>query len=216
MAMSLGAQGPGKVDILSTLGRRLRAIDDRWKNACDMPDRQQMLLGAVEHFCARRSDVVRALLHSRNGLHHGGWMPLIRAVAEALMITERTLYRWISTYEEVQDTPVEVLHALEDRGIDPTAQKNLPLVKGTVQRLTTGMTMDEAIVQTRAALYPEEDEPEPPSPAEEPMTTDERWVMAARDHIRTALAQVPENRKADILIATVAEILWLLTPMAEP
>jgi hypothetical protein len=48
------------------------------------------------------------------------------------------------------------------------------------------------------------------------MTEDERWVLREREHMCKGVEDVPENRKADILVHSFAEALWLLTPVREP
>jgi hypothetical protein len=117
----------------------------------------------------------------------------------------------LASYRIVKNAPPLVIQEFEDRGLDPAATKNLEHFRGTVQGLLAGLSPKEAFERAQAEA-PRHEPPTPPTP----MTEDERWVVKESQLMIQGVEHVPDNRKADILVASFAEVMYLLTGRREP
>jgi hypothetical protein len=211
-----GAKGlkteTGKLDIMSNFERVLKELVKRWKRCDDMEERAHLLLTEVVSFGSFKFRVVRALSFCGEGLEHGGWLPLTKAVAVALDVSDRTVRRWVAEYEKNKDTPTLVVVPPIDRGPDPEAQKNLEIARGTHQGLQAGLTQEEAsrqaVVQEPLHL--------PPQPAIHPLSAVEQWTSDLVGASISALAQVPENDKEEVIKRMTSWLLWILTRCRGP
>jgi hypothetical protein len=205
-------QGEPEPSKLAKFATSLHQIEKKFGASNDLDDLRRQFLAAVAQFSSSRFRLGRELYSYRVALPHGAWGPLIAATSRALTISRRTLREILASYRIVKDAPPLVIQEFEDRGLDPAATKNLEHFRGTVQGLLAGLSPKEAFEQAQA------DAPrhEPPPQAGAHMTEDERWVVKASEAMIKGVEHVPENRKADILVASFAEVMWLLTKCREP
>jgi hypothetical protein len=204
----------GKLDIMSNFERVLKEIVRRWKRCDDMEERAQHLLSDVLNFGSVKFRVARSLSICRDGLKHGAWMPLVKAIAVPIGVSGRTIRRWVAEYEENKDKPDLVLVRPVDRGPDLAAQKNLEIARGTHQALMA----NSSLTQEEAHQQAVEQEPLhwPPPPAVHPLTSREQWISEYVEAGIRALAQVPENDKEDVIEGGTAELYGIVTKRREP
>jgi hypothetical protein len=203
-----------KLGKMPNFTKAVNELIKKWAISDDMHDLQSRLLAEFENFGSVKFRVARALCEFREGLQHGGWMPLVYAAAEALDVDECTVRRWCTAYEKSQATPAVVLVSSVDRGPDPEAQKKLEIDRGTHQALQANqnLTIEDAteLAKAEAPLH------EPPPPAIHPLTPLEQWVSAGVQAEIGPLAQVPETNKQEVIMRIAAELLWIMTPCREP
>lgn len=183
----------------------LKSLGRKFKGAEDLPERRQKLLDQLRVYSSSRFHFLRALVAYREGLSHGGWLPLIEVVAPMLQVTSRTLRQWISNYEKVSGTPLQVVRALEQQGVETTAARNLELVRGTAQALLRGLSIEQAVEEARA-LAPLH---LPPPRVIHPLTPMEQWVADFVEGSIESLVKVPQGSKQEVIERATAELLWM-------
>jgi hypothetical protein len=204
---------PAKLGIMTNLRREVQEIFRQWKCRDDSGEGLRHLLAEVESFSSQRFRVARALTTCRKELHHGGWLPLVNAVAVALDVDEGTVRRWVRRY----GTPALVPAAPPpDQGIDHLeAAKKLEVARGTHQGLLAGLTQEEATKQAeeQAPLH----EPPPPPPRDPPLTQEEKRHWNFHCAVVKFLEETPQNRKTEEIRVTLGqEMSALLGDRAVP
>jgi hypothetical protein len=190
----------------------VKEIVKDWARSDDMAELEHQLFGIFTNFRTVKTLVARTLCSFREGLKHGGWMPLVNAAAVELGVDEGTVRRWVSNYERPIEIPGVVIDGAEKRSGPDAKSKTLEEFRGTVQGLLAGMPKEEAYAQAV------EQEPlhQPPPPAVHPLTPMEQWISGYVEAGIRALAQVPENEKQDVMEGATAELMWVLTKCREP
>jgi hypothetical protein len=196
---------------LANLAISLHQIEKKLGASNDLDDLRRQFVAAVGQFSGSKFRLGEALYSYRVALPHGAWGPLIAATSRTLTISRRTLREILASYRIVKNAPPLVIQEFEDRGLDPAATKNLEHFRGTVQGLLAGLSPKEAFERAQAEA-PRHEPPTPPTP----MTEDERWVVKESQLMIQGVEHVPDNRKADILVASFAEVMYLLTGRREP
>lgn len=168
-------------------------------------------------------------------LEEGGWCEAAKVIAGALGCDERTIRRIIEDYERASQVPVEVLRELAARGVEPAAKKNAGMINNLVTMPSATVETDpERAVQTVVEAAAGAKAEEKAQAAEKraaakmakaakkpsllasvtgnteivPLTTEERLRRETRMKIRTALTNVPDDRKLAELIAALEEEMF--------
>jgi hypothetical protein len=197
---------------MANFAASLRKLEKKLGASDDLDDLRRQFMASVGNFSGSRFRLGRDLYPYRNALPRGAWGPLIAETSRFLTVSRRTLREILASYRIVKDAPPLVIQEFEDRGLDPAATKNLELMRGTTQGLLAGLTPKEAFEKAKA-LAPLHQ----PPPATRPhMTEDERWVLKESEAMLKGVDHVPVNRKADVLVASFAEVMFLLTSSREP
>jgi hypothetical protein len=197
---------------LAKFANSLRRLEREAGASDDLADLRRQFVASVGQWSSSRFRLGRELCSYRAALPHGKWGPFEAETARNLTISRRTLREIVASYKIVRHAPPLVIQEFDDRGLDPAATKNLELVRGTTQGWRAGLPPAQAFEQAKAQAPVHE----PPSITREPMTDDERWVLGERVAMRKGIEHIPDNRKADILMASLAEELWLLGLPGEP
>jgi transposase-like protein len=202
-----------KLGISPSFQLAVKEIIRDWARSDDMDDLQHQLFAEFGNFRLMKLRVGRVLSGFRDGLHHGGWMPLINAAALELGVDEGTVRRWVASYERrdiVIPPPAEI--GVDVESDQAQRSETLELVRGTAQGTARGLCEEEATEEAKA-LAPLH---QPPPPAVHPLTAREQWVRDYRTAGRPALGKVPEKEKVEVIAQSAAEEIWLMTGRREP
>lgn len=144
-------------------------------------------------------------------VRHGAWLPACKVIGRYLGKTERTVRAIAADYARIKRIPAAVIAELERADIDPAKKRNQKVVEIAQQLNQAGIEPEQAVgtararQQRRLAASVAASGEQRPTATPEPMTDDEKRILKERNQIRKGLEQVPENRKVDILLASVAE-----------
>jgi hypothetical protein len=155
-----------------------------------------------------------------------GWMAVVKAIAKAADLDERTIRRIVEDFQRVKGIPATVIEELKKCKIDPAAKKNEPIIAKLLEMPIGSIEANpEAAVNSAMELAkkPSNRATNSSGDASTP-TSEEVRRVAIRTKIRAALAGVPiESKLTEVLLAIEGELLaWgvsdpiaiVLTPRA--
>jgi len=181
----------------------------------DLLDLRSQLVAAVGVYQISRYRLGQALYGYRMALPHGAWTPVVKAIAIASHLTDRTIREILSDYERVRDTPVPVVQALQQAGIDPAAKRQKKIVEMAIDSHKAGNPPAQA-VQAAVALSRRPVAPVGISSGDVPLTQDERWILSLRENMRKTLGKIPQDRRVEVFCVAAAEELWIQVSSKEP
>jgi hypothetical protein len=111
----------------------------------DLLDLRSQLVAAVGVYRTSRYRLGETLYAYRTALPHGAWTPVVKAIATASHLTDRTLREILSDYERVRETPAAVVQALQHSGIDPAAKRQEKIVEMAVESHKAGTPPAQAV-----------------------------------------------------------------------
>jgi hypothetical protein len=181
----------------------------------DMKDLRSQLVAAVGVYQTSRYRLGETLYAYRTALPYGAWTPVVKTIATASHLTDRTIREIISDYERVRKTPAPVVQALQQAGIDPAAKRQEKIVEMAMDSHKAGIPPTQA-VQAAFALTRRPVAPVGISSGDAPLTQDERWILSLRENMRKTLGKIPQDRRVEIFRAAAAEELWTQVSSKEP
>ena len=140
-----------------------------------------------------------------------GWSVAAIVIAGAIGCDERTIRRIVEDYDRVSGVPALVIKSLEQLGIDPSARKNASMIAKALRMPLAAIdsaaevSMANAIQAARTSGQIVTD-PTGHKPARQ--TREERRQIAMRRNIRTALMNVPPDRRIEEFVAALEEICF--------
>ena len=194
---------------LSALLREAEVAHFETDSAAALSVSRKAVVDAALHYKSARYRFGKALYIYKAAIPYAGWMIAVQIIAKAIGVNERTVRNALAAYERTVPLPEDVIDALEDAGLDPAARKNAKIID-----FLTGAEISDPVKAVALAIS-ESKSPSLPSGASQPSAA-ERVVFKVRTAIRSALRNVPANRKLDVLTNAIAEEVYALIGATRP
>jgi len=188
---------------LSALLREAEVAHVENGGVADLSVSRQAVVDAALHYKSARYRFGKALHTYKGAIPYAGWMIAVEIIAKAIGVNERTVRNALAGYERTLPLAEDLIHALEDAGLDPAARKNAKIID-----FLTGAEISDPEKAVALAIS-ESKSPCLPSGASQP-SADERVVFKVRTAIRSALRNVPPNKKLEVLTDAIAEEAYAL------
>jgi len=167
------------------------------------------LLSALKNYKASRFRLGQALTSYKEVCRvEGVWLAASKAIAREIGRSQRTVFRILSDYERVADTPEPVLAAMKGEGYDPAALKNEPLLNEVTSAIAVDSTPQQVrgLVRSTAARLKQAKAKKYSSDAGTRSSEDDRIISGLRQDIRKRLANVPDpDRKWYLLQEAICQ-----------
>ncbi|MGB8477890.1 MAG: hypothetical protein WCE63_03485 [Acidobacteriaceae bacterium] len=205
-----------KLENFSTLGARLREIEVEHVEVDDggALDARRAVVETLEKYHTSRYRFGEALATYRaHFMEERGWMEVAQAIGAAMGRDERTVRNILADYQRAATLPETVIAAAEAEGIDLAERKHARLLASMEGKLAVNdvPTLPEAqqilgkVLEMRA-----------PGAPKAKLDRAEKIRWAIRIKIRTALTNVPNDRKLTELIAALEEEMYEVMGETEP
>jgi hypothetical protein len=192
-----------KLEGFSTLVAELREIETECEVKDDLTDIHSCLLDVVRSNRYRLGEILHR--YRVAVLRHGAWLPACEVFGRHLGKSSRTIREIARDYARVEGVPAEVIDELETAAIDPAAKRNAKVVEMAEQGYAAGQS---AAISVEGAREASARAPRRVGVGPKQLSQTERWRLREVKHMIRGVKQVPQERKVDIFIPSVAEALW--------
>ncbi len=194
-------------DLSAQLDRITAELDDSVR--AEEKKQRRPLLTVLKNYTTSRFRFGQALASYKEVCRvEGVWLAASRAIAREIGRSQRTVFRILSDYERVADTPEPVLAAMKREGYDPAALKNEALLNEVTSAIPADSTPQQVrdVVRKTAARLKQANAKRRSSEGGTPLPEDNRIVNGLRQAIRNWLRNVPNNdHKCQLLEQAIAE-----------
>jgi hypothetical protein len=137
---------------LANWAASLREVETKYEVADDLRDLRSRLVAAAKNYGMKRYRLGEALHRYRAAIHHGAWLPIVRAVALESELSERNVREIAADYLRVEGLPQPLVVELERAKIDPSAKSKSKIVKIAVLGYIAGQTPEQAVQAALVAV----------------------------------------------------------------
>lgn len=194
-------------DLSAQLDRIAAELDD--SDRLEEKNQRTSLLSALKNYTTSRFRFGQALASYREVCRaEGVWLAASKAIGREIGRSQRTVFRILSDYERVADTPEPVLAAMKREGFDPAALKNEELLNEVTSAIAADSTPNQvrAVVRDTAARLKQTSADKRSSGVGNAISEDDRIVWGLRQDIRKWLGNIRDvDRKWDLLEQAIAE-----------
>jgi hypothetical protein len=142
----------GRIGKFANLAALLREVETKYEAAEDLHDLRSRLVVAAKKYGIKRYRLGEALHNYRAAIHHGAWLPIVRAVALESDLSERNVREIAADYLRVEGLPEPLVVELERAQIDPSAKSKSKLLKIAVLGYIAGQTPEQAVQAALVAV----------------------------------------------------------------
>jgi hypothetical protein len=188
-----------KIEDLASSLREVEAV-----HGSDAVTLRSAVIRAAKQYSRSRYALGKALTLYKQELPHGAWAPAVSLISKRLQLSDRTLREIMSGYRQTLPLPPSVIDELKRAGIDPVSGRGRKVV--SILRDADLTTPSQAVEFATRKLSGAFKSPMPAGTVTP--TKDELVIYKVRLAIRTALSNVPPNRKLSILNTAIAEEVY--------
>lgn len=180
-------------DLSAQLDRITAELDD--SDRVEEKTQRTSLLSVLKNYTISRFRFGQALASYKEVCRlEGIWLAASKAIAKEIGRSQRTVFRILSDYQRVADTPEPVLVAMKREGYDPAAPKNETLLHEVLGATPGDSTPQQVqkVVQRKAAYLKQTNAKKRSSDSGTRISEDDRIISGLRQDIRKRLANVPD------------------------
>jgi hypothetical protein len=192
------------------LAASLRRVES--DHGLDAETLRSAVIQAAEQYGQSRYALGKALTLYKEELRHGAWGTAVGVISTRLGLSDRTLREVMSAYRQTLPLPPAVIAELERVGIDPISGHGRRVVSilKDADLSEPSQAVDDAthkVSLTSKSAMPE---------GTVAPTKEELAVFKVRVAVRTALSNIPPNRRLSILNTAIAEEVYALIGEVPP
>jgi hypothetical protein len=188
------------------LAASLRSTEER--HGLNAEALRSAVIQTAEQYDKSRYALAKALVAYKAEVGHGAWMDASRIISNLLQLSDRTLREIMSGYKQTLTLSSAVIDELKCAGIDPVSGHGRKVVSALKDADLADSTPSQAVaLATRQVARMSK--PAMPEGIVAP-TKEEMAIYKVRLAVRSALSNVPPNKKLAILRQAIAEEVYAL------